>query len=210
MGLLNPQQIPPLKISSSLRNSVPMRELISQSSGLRGLMAHGANDHSRSQYCEIKKAAQREINPCILRIAEVILHNTTSFLECCAMRNQYCRFAKPARSVRSAKSVLAGRALQNQVIILTQGSYPLGHYVRKLGDIGDLETELSAILVEHDITITPFSETVSFFFFFLLFKRYPVASEKIMVTFDSDQFRTPIWPRFMGFYAEIGVNRAIQ
>lgn len=37
----------------------------------------------------------------------------------------------------------------------------MGHYVRKIGDIGDIETEVEAVLVENDITITPFSPAVS-------------------------------------------------
>jgi DIS3-like exonuclease 1 len=36
--------------------------------------------------------------------------------------------------------------------------YPNGHFVRTLGRIGDLETEMDGILVENDITITPFSQ----------------------------------------------------
>ena len=36
--------------------------------------------------------------------------------------------------------------------------YPNGHFVRSLGQIGDLETEIKAILVENDISVPPFSE----------------------------------------------------
>ena len=36
--------------------------------------------------------------------------------------------------------------------------YPNGHFVRTLGAIGDLETEMDGILVENDISITPFSK----------------------------------------------------
>ena len=37
-------------------------------------------------------------------------------------------------------------------------AYPNGHFVRSLGAIGDLETEMDGILVENDISITPFSK----------------------------------------------------
>ena len=36
--------------------------------------------------------------------------------------------------------------------------YPNGHFVRSLGQIGDLETEIKAIVVENDISVPPFSE----------------------------------------------------
>ena len=36
--------------------------------------------------------------------------------------------------------------------------YPNGHFVRSLGPIGDLETEIKAILVENNISVSPFSE----------------------------------------------------
>ncbi len=40
----------------------------------------------------------------------------------------------------------------------TNSQYPNGHFVRALGKIGDLETEMDGILLENDITITPFSQ----------------------------------------------------
>ncbi|XP_013780030.1 DIS3-like exonuclease 1 [Limulus polyphemus] len=36
--------------------------------------------------------------------------------------------------------------------------YPNGHFVRILGEIGDLETEIAAILVEHEISVSSFSK----------------------------------------------------
>ena len=36
--------------------------------------------------------------------------------------------------------------------------YPNGHFVRSLGNIGDLETEIDGILLENDISVTPFSQ----------------------------------------------------
>ena len=37
--------------------------------------------------------------------------------------------------------------------------YPNGHFVRSLGKIGELETEVTAVLIHHGITnATPFSE----------------------------------------------------
>lgn len=35
--------------------------------------------------------------------------------------------------------------------------YPNGHYVRTLGEIGDLDVETEALLIENQITFTPFS-----------------------------------------------------
>ena len=36
--------------------------------------------------------------------------------------------------------------------------YPNGHFVRSLGKIGDLETEIAAILMENSINVPPFSD----------------------------------------------------
>lgn len=36
--------------------------------------------------------------------------------------------------------------------------YPNGHFVKSLGPIGDLETEISALLVENSILLSSFSE----------------------------------------------------
>ncbi|XP_041372546.1 LOW QUALITY PROTEIN: DIS3-like exonuclease 1 [Gigantopelta aegis] len=36
--------------------------------------------------------------------------------------------------------------------------YPNGHFVRSLGKIGDLETEIAALLVENDISVPPFTD----------------------------------------------------
>ena len=38
--------------------------------------------------------------------------------------------------------------------------YPNGHFVRSLGKIGDLETELDGILLENNISISPFSQGI--------------------------------------------------
>ena len=38
--------------------------------------------------------------------------------------------------------------------------YPNGHFVKALGKIGDLETEIDGILLENDIQITPFSKVI--------------------------------------------------
>ena len=43
--------------------------------------------------------------------------------------------------------------------------YPNGHFVRSLGAIGELETEIAAVLVEKNLSVGPFSEgLVSQFF----------------------------------------------
>ncbi|KAL5481237.1 hypothetical protein EMCRGX_G021367 [Ephydatia muelleri] len=38
--------------------------------------------------------------------------------------------------------------------------YPIGHFVRTIGPIGDIDTETSTLLIEHGISITPFSKAV--------------------------------------------------
>lgn len=38
--------------------------------------------------------------------------------------------------------------------------HPLGHYVRTLGKIGELDTESEAILMEHDVNTAPFTSAV--------------------------------------------------
>lgn len=38
--------------------------------------------------------------------------------------------------------------------------YPLGHYVRSIGEMGSRETENEVLLLEHDIPHAPFSESV--------------------------------------------------
>lgn len=38
--------------------------------------------------------------------------------------------------------------------------YPLGHFVRALGKIGDKETENEVLLLEHDVPHSKFSEAV--------------------------------------------------
>ena len=39
-------------------------------------------------------------------------------------------------------------------------AYPLGHYVRTLGTIGDKDTETDVLLLENDINTSPFSPAV--------------------------------------------------
>ena len=36
--------------------------------------------------------------------------------------------------------------------------YPNGHFVRTLGKSGQLETDIAAILLEHDLSAAPFSD----------------------------------------------------
>ena len=38
--------------------------------------------------------------------------------------------------------------------------YPNGHFLRCIGRIGDLETETEVILLEHELTATPFSKVI--------------------------------------------------
>jgi exoribonuclease R len=42
----------------------------------------------------------------------------------------------------------------------TASQYPDGHYVRTIGEIGSLETEIESILIEHSIAVAPFSSNV--------------------------------------------------
>lgn len=56
--------------------------------------------------------------------------------------------------------------LSNQKIIVSIDSwprnsrYPLGHFVRALGEIGDKATENEVILLEHDVPHSRFSDAV--------------------------------------------------
>ena len=38
--------------------------------------------------------------------------------------------------------------------------YPNGHFVRSLGPAGNLETEIASILMEHNLSVGPFSENI--------------------------------------------------
>ncbi|XP_038055704.1 exosome complex exonuclease RRP44-like [Patiria miniata] len=57
-------------------------------------------------------------------------------------------------------------SLQGQRIIVSIDSwprnsrYPMGHFVRLLGEIGDRDTENEVLLLEHDVPHLPFSESV--------------------------------------------------
>ncbi|OMH85318.1 Exosome complex exonuclease RRP44 [Zancudomyces culisetae] len=42
----------------------------------------------------------------------------------------------------------------------TKTKYPVGHYVRSIGDAGDKETETEVVLLEHEINYSDFSEAV--------------------------------------------------
>ena len=38
--------------------------------------------------------------------------------------------------------------------------YPTGHFVKSLGKIGNIETEISTILVEHGLSVATFSDGI--------------------------------------------------
>lgn len=44
------------------------------------------------------------------------------------------------------------------ILLAHLARYPSGHYVRTLGNVGDKEAETEAILLQHDVTYTHFSE----------------------------------------------------
>jgi DIS3-like exonuclease 1 len=55
--------------------------------------------------------------------------------------------------------------MQNGMPVMVDGwpvnsQYPQGHFVKLLGRIGDLETEIDSILVENSIEVTPFSQGI--------------------------------------------------
>lgn len=60
-----------------------------------------------------------------------------------------------------------GLPFYNCIINLTyfgrpvSSQYPNGHFVRSLGPIHELDTEISAILVEHDISVSQASQGFS-------------------------------------------------
>ncbi|OQR77660.1 exosome complex exonuclease RRP44-like [Tropilaelaps mercedesae] len=58
-------------------------------------------------------------------------------------------------------STLAGKRIVVAIDSWPRHSrYPLGHYVRTLGEIGDKKTENQVLLLEHDIPHQPFSQSV--------------------------------------------------
>ena len=58
--------------------------------------------------------------------------------------------------------------------------YPNGHFVRSLGAIGELETEIAAVLVEKNLSVGPFSEGLVSQLF--EFKRAQVGSDLMLKT----------------------------
>jgi len=58
----------------------------------------------------------------------------------------------------------AERLLNKRILVEVDGwdigsSYPKGHAVKIMGDIGNLETEISCLLIEHGIDLPPFSKS---------------------------------------------------
>lgn len=47
-------------------------------------------------------------------------------------------------------------------------NYPQGHFVKTLGKIGNLETEVSTLLIEHGVSVLPFSKGLVSKFLFAL------------------------------------------
>ncbi|KAK6052730.1 RNB-like protein [Cooperia oncophora] len=73
---------------------------------------------------------------------------------------------KPKRVKLAAVPTAKADILENQRIVVSidqwprDSRYPLGHYVRALGKIGDREIENEVLLLEHDIPHAPFSDGV--------------------------------------------------
>ena len=56
--------------------------------------------------------------------------------------------------------VIHGMIICDNSTTTTCYSYPIGHYVRVLGDLGDKSVENEVLLLEHDVPHGPFSEQV--------------------------------------------------
>ena len=89
-----------------------------------------------------------------------------------------CHWVLTALNIQTFGSQRSAFRLVNQVVWRIQGllsvsmigrrgwflflayrsTYPNGHYVRSLGDIGAVSTELESILVEYQIIVSPFSK----------------------------------------------------
>ncbi|XP_072031507.1 LOW QUALITY PROTEIN: DIS3-like exonuclease 1 [Amphiura filiformis] len=63
----------------------------------------------------------------------------------------------------------------------TDSMFPNGHFVRSLGTIGDLETEIAAVLVEKNLSVGPFSEG--------LLKEMPENTEQNPWVMDEDEVK---------------------
>ncbi|XP_072040262.1 exosome complex exonuclease RRP44-like [Amphiura filiformis] len=61
---------------------------------------------------------------------------------------------------RQAESLMGNRIIVSIDSWPRTSRYPLGHFVRKLGGIGDKDTENEVLLLEHDVPHQTFSETV--------------------------------------------------
>lgn len=59
----------------------------------------------------------------------------------------------------------ASRLLGQRVIVMIDSwaktsKFPNGHFVRSIGQVGDRLTETQVLLLEHDVSFTPFSKSV--------------------------------------------------
>ncbi|XP_064620645.1 DIS3-like exonuclease 1 [Lineus longissimus] len=68
------------------------------------------------------------------------------------------RIPKIRISTRQAESLKDHRILVRIDSWEVDSQYPNGHFVKSLGPIGDLETEISCLLIEKEIAVRPFSE----------------------------------------------------
>ena len=61
---------------------------------------------------------------------------------------------------RKAKDLLGQRIVVSVDLWPSYSKYPLGHFVRSLGEIESAEAETEALLLEHDVEYRPFSKAV--------------------------------------------------
>ncbi|CAB3409482.1 unnamed protein product [Caenorhabditis bovis] len=81
-----------------------------------------------------------------------------------ARRHLFCPAERLIPRIR-IESEQADVLAQQRIIVAIDhwprdSKYPLGHYVRSIGNMGDAETENEVLLLEHDIPHAPFSEAV--------------------------------------------------
>eukprot|EP00041_Stephanoeca_diplocostata_P024526 m.624315 g.624315 ORF g.624315 m.624315 type:complete len:632 (-) comp22545_c0_seq79:2862-4757(-) len=94
---------------------------------------------------------------------------------------QYCGVLLPASNPQQTRRLFApqdkqvpririqtrqGDALNGKRIVVAiddwprDSRYPVGHYVRVLGDVGDAAVETEVVLIEHDVPYQPFSDAI--------------------------------------------------
>ena len=95
-----------------------------------------------------------------LDIKSVSESNTVSSLQTVFFWSMDKRIPKIRVRTRQAKQLTGKRIIVAIDSWPRDSKYPLGHYVRTLGEVGDKATETEVLLLEHDVPFAPFSPLV--------------------------------------------------